>query len=377
MDTVDSHRSYRATLLAFSCAVAISVFPLFSRLVVFASDHDCHTAIKTLTDLGNAISAGASMNLSDPQQRDLFNLYLSVFFGSPTQYVNSRTVDAVGQFMARYPDLNKDRLTSVEVKMRERSHPVLPETDALINALRKNSAQNLQKLLRPLENISTWKKFLRPEERERLGQFAKSTQILKQMLEARLASLDSTSWTTLQSTAASFDERVKAAFLILSSLRSQNEKSKSVSQAMADLVFLASFQSKDHIRALKSGDGLQRLEAIGAILAEVDGLAYSLGLPGHFEGLLSHVSIDRPSSLPYSWSGLLQMVAELVKQTEQNAKWKHAQGQETVFLVRSLSLIEAPFRSCLGLDCSSETWGTQGLDPNYHFFTLTKVDGTS
>ena len=39
--------------------------------------------------------------------------------------------------------------------------------------------------------------------------------------------------------------------------------------------------------------------------------------------------------------------------------------------VRQLSMIEAPFRGCLGDDCSSEKYLRKALDPNYIYFTLT------
>jgi hypothetical protein len=41
-------------------------------------------------------------------------------------------------------------------------------------------------------------------------------------------------------------------------------------------------------------------------------------------------------------------------------------------------LAEAPFRSCIGgSDCSSRTYLTKALDPNYQYFTLTDAEGYS
>ena len=45
--------------------------------------------------------------------------------------------------------------------------------------------------------------------------------------------------------------------------------------------------------------------------------------------------------------------------------------------VRHLSLIESPFRSCLGQDCSTRAYLSKALDPNYHYFTLTDEKGYS
>lgn len=51
-----------------------------------------------------------------------------------------------------------------------------------------------------------------------------------------------------------------------------------------------------------------------------------------------------------------------------------ATGPKTV---RPLSFAEAPWRSCLGLDCSSRTYFEKAMEEPYHYFTLTDAAGRS
>lgn len=48
-----------------------------------------------------------------------------------------------------------------------------------------------------------------------------------------------------------------------------------------------------------------------------------------------------------------------------------------VLRVRSLSIIESPFRACLGGDCSTQSYFDKALDPNFYYFTITDSDFNS
>jgi formylglycine-generating enzyme required for sulfatase activity len=118
-----------------------------------------------------------------------------------------------------------------------------------------------------------------------------------------------------------------------------------------------------------------RIQAFRKVLDERDRFAMELGYPDHFKQVLERNRIGLPTGVD-SEKGLSQRVREL--ESEIVLKAQSAPGPKQVKTLRHLSLNESPFRSCLGgSDCSSNTYLTRALDPNYHYFTLTDEAGLS
>jgi len=94
-----------------------------------------------------------------------------------------------------------------------------------------------------------------------------------------------------------------------------------------------------------------------------------LGYEGHFQELQAGLRIEFPTGLSKNENpsqNIQKIEQEILSQGKFTTK-----PTETV-RVRSLSIQEAPFRSCLGgSDCSTRTYFSKALDPNYNYFTMT------
>ena len=91
-----------------------------------------------------------------------------------------------------------------------------------------------------------------------------------------------------------------------------------------------------------------------------------LGFEGHFKELKEKLSTKIPDET---------QVLEQITQDIQNQS-SVIKGTKT-FRLRSLSLQESPFRSCLGGDCATASYFEKALDPNFFYFTLTSKDHRS
>ena len=137
---------------------------------------------------------------------------------------------------------------------------------------------------------------------------------------------------------------------------------------MVDLIHTVGFGNQATQNLLKSKNGLDRIEGLKKVLDERDAVAMDLGFAGHFQELQNKFKIDYPTGLSKNENPNLS-IQNLEK--EVLAGRFTTKPSETI-RVRSLSIQEAPFRSCLGgSDCSTRTYFSKALDPNYIYFTMT------
>ncbi len=103
-------------------------------------------------------------------------------------------------------------------------------------------------------------------------------------------------------------------------------------------------------------------------------MAMELGFAEHFEEILRVLQIDSPSLSNKSIDDT-QLLGTLEKEVLRGT-FQTLPSEKT--RVRSLSIQESPFRSCLGgSDCSSRTYFTKALDPNFNYFTMTNSENHS
>ncbi len=89
---------------------------------------------------------------------------------------------------------------------------------------------------------------------------------------------------------------------------------------------------------------------------------------GHFEELQNHLRIDFPTGFSKN-EDPNDNIRHLERDLLQSS---FTSSPRQVIRVRSLSIQESPFRSCIGgSDCSSRTYFDRALDPNYIYFTMT------
>ena len=154
----------------------------------------------------------------------------------------------------------------------------------------------------------------------------------------------------------------------------RGEDVQKISQAIVDLIHSIGYHDPSLQKELKSTDGMERLRAFRKLLAERDSYAMELEFEGHFAQVLRGFDIAFPTG-SLKEERLTAFLQSLEEEVLQSAKVSEVESERAI---RHLGLSEAPFRSCLGgSDCSSRSYLTRALDPNYHYFTLTDSEGYS
>lgn len=165
-------------------------------------------------------------------------------------------------------------------------------------------------------------------------------------------------------------ERRKLLFRFLQkeykNLKNQNKNFYPISQAIVDLIHTIGFHDPFIFQDLKSNDGMVRMNAFRRAINERDRFAMELGFKNHFEEVLKTFSISMPTGLD-STAGLHQKLKTMEDGIIKNSQVSTQTQSRTI---RHLSLTESPF-------CSSRTYLTRALDPNYHYFTITDENGHS
>ncbi len=338
---------------------------------VFAQARADGTALaqemETFDDLLLAFTRGLVPNLRDPFQRSAFGVYRIMRFGNPFTYIDSAVVDRIADFLERHPRLRKKPFRNFRLQIRRPIYPVTEELTAFLNSQANSAGQIRGNLFQVDANHGYWKKVLGYKGGEDYPQF----------LDVRFPKLFRL-WPSEKHHPVK--ERAKALYEYLMEerqrLKAAGENTWPISQAIADLIHTIGFGNVIFTEALKSRDGLERLNAFRNILRERDTFAVELGHAGGFDQVLTDLGISSPSGLPVVGENLSRKLRRLEEQMVQNIQVANAKPVRTV---RHLSLVESPLRACIGGldDCSTNYYPFKSLDPNYHYFTLTDEEGFS
>ena len=331
--------------------------------------------IRDFDGLLQAFGQGFVPNLADSSQRHAFEIYRRMKLGDPNTNLNANSVDELASLLKKHPELKKGPFRNFHVQLREKSYPVSKELSAFLKSQTRNAGQIRGNLFQVDANRGFWKKVLGYREPEDLrGHPQKRREHFARFLDQRFPR-DLRSGLANKKT--SLKEKSKKLYAYLKEERRRLLEAGGdvapISQAMVDVIHTLGFGDAKTIKALKSSDGLERLNAFRAVLQTRDSFAMELGFDGHFKHALKELGISSPSSL--SGMDVWKRLQSLEDHTTRNAQTAHARSFKKV---RYLSLVEAPFRSCLGgSDCSSREYFSKALDPNYHYFTLTDEGGHS
>ena len=331
--------------------------------------------IQDFDGLLQAFGQGFVPNLADSSQRHAFEIYRRMMFGDPNTNLKANSVDELASLLKKHPELKKGPFRNFHVQLQEKSYPVSKELSAFLKSQTRSAGQIRGNLFQVDANRGFWKKVLGYREPEDLRGHPKEkrehfARFLDQRFPRNLRS-------GLANKKTSLKERSKKLYAWLKEERGRlleaGEDVAPISQAMVDVIHTLGFSDAKTTKALKSSDGLERLNAFRAVLQMRDSFAMELGFDGHFKQALKELGISSPSSL--SGMDVWKRLQLLEEHTTRNAQTAHARSFKKV---RYLSLVEAPFRSCLGgSDCSSREYFSKALDPNYHYFTLTDEGGHS
>lgn len=362
--------------------------------------------IANFEDLFDAFANGLIPDLNQRDQRDAFEFYRKIRFGNPNTALKADSLEEVIQALRKNPELNKEPFRDYTLSIRGKTYPVTKELAQFLDSQVVSARQSRSNLFHIDANSGYWKKVFQYEglkieslphdlTPEQKNAFRDKNQRVKLEDQFRwIKFLDSKIRPELRKRILDLTIATEVRATILFEILSQHrqnlsekfpgdlKKLRPVSQAMIDLIHTIGYHDPEVIQALKDQDGVKRIQAYRKILDERDRFAMDLGFSHHFNEVIQKIGLPVGISVPSGVPSARQ-TAETLDRIEQDViEQSHVSKSSDVLSrtlrVRQLSLVESPFRSCLGgSDCSSRTYLTRALDPNYHYFTLTDEAGMS
>ena len=324
------------------------------------------SAPKEFSDLDSFAEAMTKGSLLKEGEDYWFDLYLRIWF-DPEEKLSTKdlSLSRVFKTLNKYPDLSKLPMREQHIVLKDHSSYTPKSLDLFIRSFKKYAAERKNNLFNISANWGFWAKMLAFPEAEpnsslsRKEQTAKRKKAFFEYLETAVFN------STQQQIINKANGRGKSVLLyqFLNQVREdflkQNKDVQRISQAMADVVHIAGFENQTYIALLKSKSSVDQLEGVKRILKEREDTALELGFyKGEFNELVESLNVK-----PYE--DFTNQIAQIEKDINSQPH------KEKILRLRSLSIQESPFRSCLSGDCASRSYFEKALDPNYHYFTLT------
>jgi formylglycine-generating enzyme required for sulfatase activity len=345
--------------------------------------------LKTKAPIHDIKSFGESMTqgmLLNPEQSDLFELYRGLFFGDPRTPIDAANLNTVTEYLEVFPELTKEPFREYEISSVEKKYEIPESLNKYLKSQFQTSGQVRSNLFQIESNLGYWKKILDYHEIEISSSLSKEDQkaaqrLAKEEFEAFLnrviSKYNRDLLSDLKLDHIDYLEKTKALYMTLKEMlkwmTKKGYQTQHLRQAIVDLIQYVGFGNQATVALLKSSNGLDRIEGLKKLINERDSLALDLGYRGMFEELMFHMNIEFPTG--FSKNETPEGVIEKIEKEVLSGPVSYV-SKETV-RVRSLSIQESPFRSCLGGDCSSRFYFSKALDPNFYYFTLTDSDHRS
>ncbi len=327
--------------------------------------------VESLEELRLAFSKGLIPDPKSPDQLKAFSVYLRIGFGDPrTDLGDGNLVEQIADELIQNPNLIEDtpQFRNYTLTTQDRNYPVTPELSNFLDPQMKSARAKLGELFQVRDNQVYWSKVL-GFQGQKSEQLAFISQHIPEDVQGKLSDKN-----------FSAVERARILYPVLKSARAKLKKNGAdagpITQAMIDLLHSTGLADASIAEGLKSQDGMRRIEAYRDARIARDNLTQRLE-GKHFDELInetrSEFKIKAPSGVTSADipTELNRIEADVVKRSTLSET-------KTTRTLRHLSLFESPFRSCLGgTDCSTRTYPTKALDPNYHYFTITNDQGES
>ncbi|MFN8790833.1 MAG: hypothetical protein ACK5Y2_05185 [Bdellovibrionales bacterium] len=335
------------------------------------------TEITDLDSFGKAMSEGLLLR---PEQADLFEVYRQVFFGDSNVGVGGKNLKSVNDILQKYPGLEKPLFPEFLISSIEKVYETPEPLAKFIKSQLATAGQVRSNLFQIEANLGYWKKLLDYQDpalpqgltKDQQKQFQKRSQArFLSYLNRIISKTNRELLADLKSEGISYSEKTKALFKtlhVLESWMSQKQRNtQALRQALVDLVYTVGYGNRATVALMKSPNAMDKIQGLTQLWSEADGLAEDLGYKNHFAELKEKTRIDFPTGLSKN-----EDPVDLIKKFEQQVlQSPFTTKPSSSIRVRSLSIQESPFRSCLGQDCSTRTYFDKALDPNYIYFTMT------
>jgi formylglycine-generating enzyme required for sulfatase activity len=341
-------------------------------------------SIQDLKSFSKAMTEGMLLN---PGQADLFEVYRKSFFGDPKTSVDNKTLQSVTDILEKHPELEKPHFREYEIYQVEKIYEAPESLKNYLNSQFKTAGQIRSNLFQIEANLGFWKKVLDFHEDSIPEGITKEQQkkylILSKLkfekyLNRMISKTNRDLLSDLKSENEDYQKKAKSLYATLKYIQEWMEKkgrnTQIIRQAMVDLVNTVGYGNQATQVLLKSKNALDNLEGLKKILDERDSIAMDLGYDGHFQELQRSLKIQFPTGYSKNESPFIN----IQKLEQEVLVGNHTSKATEIIRVRSLSIQEAPFRSCLGgSDCSTRTYFDKALDPNFNYFTLTDSENHS
>lgn len=374
------------SLVALVFVAQAHASPQISCAAIFSNvDHGSQVAppreVKDLKSFGQAMTEGMLLH---PGQTDLFEVYRKLYFGDPNTSVNNSTLTTVTDILKKHPELEKPHFREYEIKTVEKIYETPEALSKLISSQSKTAGQMRSNLFQIEANTGFWKKILdyedpvMPQGLDKDGQKVFKLKVQARFMRYLNAAISPENRLLLADPKTDYKQKIMSLYKTLNYIRDwqikRGRNSQAITDAMVDLVHTSGFNNQATVQLLKSANAMDKLEGLKKIFSERDAVAMDLGFDGHFIELEQKLGVSFPSVLGQerNWVEVFgNLEAEILRG---NFTTKDLDA----IRVRSLSIQESPFRSCLGgSDCSSRTYFSKALDPNYNYFTMTDSQGQS
>ncbi|MBK7844400.1 MAG: hypothetical protein IPJ71_11995 [Bdellovibrionales bacterium] len=378
----------RNGIIPFLCALSISAkaqLPcaalLADRITPQSQAVRQNIEIRDLSTFGQAMTEGMLLR---PEQTDLFEIYRKIFFGDPNTSVNGATLKTVTDLLKNHPELQKLPFREYEVETVRKAYEMPESLAKYLKSQNGNAGQVRSNLFQVEANLGFWKKLVGFEDSPMPGNLSKDQrrQLQDQQKTRFLRYLDriisKENRVFLKDEKVDYRLKVKTLYGLLKRMSDHMERrgrsTQQLRQAMVDLIATTGFNNQATQELLKSKNALDTIEGLNKILDERNEMAMELGFAGHFKEMLQNLRIDSPS-LSIRAEDETKFIGELEREVL-SGSFQTLPSEK--IRVRSLSIQEAPFRSCLGgSDCSSRSYFSKALDPNFNYFTMTDSDNRS
>ncbi len=334
--------------------------------------------VRDLKTFGDAMTQGMLLN---PEQGGLFEVYRKIFFGDPKTSVDNQNLKSVTDILVKHPELQKPPFREYEISTVEKVYETPEALEKYLKLKVSTAGQVRSNLLQIEANLGFWKKVFDYQDPSMPEGLAKDQQKefrrrAKERFETYLNRMINKTnrdlLADLKNDKEDYQKKTKALYATLKYIKDWMEKkgrnTQPIRQAMVDLVHTVGFGNQATQVLLKSKNAMDRIEGLKKVLDERDAVAMDLGFANHFQQLQTDLRIESPTGLSKN-----ENPTQNIQAIEQDVlAGPYITKPTEIIRVRSLSIQEAPFRSCLGgSDCSTRTYFTKALDPNYNYFTMT------
>lgn len=342
--------------------------------------------IHNLFEIFKAFQNGLEPDLTNRDQRILFEAYLKSKFGNPSNTeISKRLESELPSLYRNIGNVTKTVFARAFVKKETAVYAVTPELESLTKQMLKKMGKIKSNLLEIEANLGYWAQLLNISEQdipqEQLAQLTKDqihdlreknrSDFLKKLNEF----IPESTRQKIRNSELGPKNQIKELLTVLFEIKKRSFENnidiESVHLAIQDASALLAFMDANLITQMKSNDGMLRIQALQQALQIRDALALEL-FKKHFSEVALEYSTKLAPGIDVNFEQTIQAQLKLVQASAPSVT------QSESYTVRQTSIAESGFRSCLGgSDCSSNTYFSFALEPSVHYFTMTDYHGFS